>query len=226
MRNVLSLVLMLSLSGASAAAAQQTPPPPAPPAASAPATRPPTAAPSAPTSRPGAMTPPATRPPSISAPSAQPTPGAPPAAQTPRPGAAPSAPAAASTAPPASWQNVRLDVTISDSLSADVQIKKTVSVLILDGRSAQVRSASGGIINIDASPSVRPDGRIFLRLTVEYRPEISAQQIQQTGASPASMFNQSLALLVTDGKPLVAAQAADPHSDRKVSIEVTASVVK
>jgi len=116
--------------------------------------------------------------------------------------------------------------TIADSLSADVQIKKTISVLILDGRSGQVRSTSDGIINIDASPMVRPDGKIYLRLTVEYRPEISAQQAQQTGASRVSFFNQSLALLVSDGRSLIAAQAADPHGDRKLSIEVPASVVK
>ena len=39
-------------------------------------------------------------------------------------------------------------------------------------------------------------------------------------------FSESLNLLVADGKPIVASQSADPRSDRKVTIEVTATVLK
>jgi hypothetical protein len=100
-------------------------------------------------------------------------------------------------------------------------------MLIMDGRSGQIRSTSdGGLINIDASPSVRPDGRIYLRLTVEYRPELSAAQAQQAGTSRIAQFNESLALIVANGKPILASQSADPRSDRKVSLEVTATVAR
>src|SRR5262245_31688419 len=44
---------------------------------------------------------------------------------------------------PTSWQNVKLDVKISDALNADTQHNKVVSVLCLDGNSSQVRSQSG-----------------------------------------------------------------------------------
>lgn len=128
---------------------------------------------------------------------------------------------------PASWQNVKLDVVISDSLVPDLQNKKAVSMLILDGLAGQVRSSAGeGLINIDARPTIRPDGRIYLQLTIEYRPELSGQQLQQAGLNRTALFSESLALLVTDGKALVASQSADPRSDRKVSIEITASVIK
>jgi hypothetical protein len=39
-------------------------------------------------------------------------------------------------------------------------------------------------------------------------------------------FSESLNLMVTDGKPVIASQSADPRSDRKVTVEVTATVVK
>jgi len=131
------------------------------------------------------------------------------------------------TTGPASWQNVKLDVVISDSLVPDLQSKKAVSMLILDGLSGQVRSSAGdGLINIDARPTVRPDGRIYLQITIEYRPELSGTQLQQAGLNRTALFTESLALLVGDGKPVVASQSADPRSDRKVAIELIATVVK
>jgi hypothetical protein len=128
---------------------------------------------------------------------------------------------------PASWQNVKLDVTISDSLVPGTENRKMVSMLILDGLSGQVRSSAGeGLINIDARPTVRPDGRIWVQLTIEYRPELSGQQLQQAGLSRTALFSESLALLVADNKPVMASQSADPRSDRKVAIEIMAAVVK
>ena len=78
--------------------------------------------------------------------------------------------------PPSSWQNVKIDVAITDSLTAEQQTKKTVTVLVLDGRAGQVRSwGNREVINVDVSPTIRPDGRIYLRLTLEYLPEVSVQ---------------------------------------------------
>jgi hypothetical protein len=136
---------------------------------------------------------------------------------------------------PTSWQNVKLDVKISDSLNTDTQHSKTMTVLCLDGNSSQVRSQSGdGLINIDARPAIRPDGRIYLQLILEYRPDFggSAASLPSGSSGPGGTtrgtagFSESLNLLVVDGKPIVASQSADPRSDRKVTVEVTATVVK
>jgi hypothetical protein len=175
--------------------------------------------------------PPAGRPttPGAVAPAPQAPPTMPPSGQqTPRPGVSPTA-APPQGAPPAtqSGQNVQLTVAISDSLSAEVQSKKTVTMLTSDGHSGQIRSSSPeGLITIDARPSIGRDGRIFLQLTVEYRPELSPQQLQQSGASRLTMFTESLSLIVSDSKPVIASQSADPRSERKVSLEVTATIVK
>ena len=131
-------------------------------------------------------------------------------------------------AAPTSWQNVKLDVKISDSLNTDTQHSKTMTVMCLDGNSSQVRSQSGdGLINIDARPAIRPDGRIYLQLILEYRPDFTGPNTTQAGAPRlVAGFSESLNLLVVDGKPIVASQSADPRSDRKVTIEVTATVLK
>jgi len=80
------------------------------------------------------------------------------------------------------------------------------------------------LINIDAKPTVRPDGRIWVQLTIEYRPELTVQQTQQSGSSRVAGFSESLSVVVIDGKPMVASQSADPKSDRKVMIELTATI--
>ena len=179
-----------------------------------------------PTPGPGAA-PQGTPPPTV-APPTMPPPGQ----QTPRPGGQLPREAPPSFGPVGvGTQNIQLAVTISDTFSSDVHSKKAVTMLIVDGRSGQIRSMGGeGLINIDAQPSLQKDGRILLRLTVEYRPDLSAEQfdvLRKNGTTARiTMFTESLSLLVTDGKPVVASQSADPRSDRKVALEVTATVVK
>jgi hypothetical protein len=115
------------------------------------------------------------------------------------------------------WQNIKLDITITDAASATTQLRKVLSLYIADGRQGQVRSQSEqGLINIDARPQVRPDGKtILMQLTVEYRQGVSG-----------STFSESLAAMVVDGKPIVLSQTADPNGDRKVSVEVLATIQK
>lgn len=183
-----------------------------------PQTVPPQAAPPA-----GRPTPPGQKTPAPAAPPTMPPPGQ----QTPRPGVLPAAVPPQGMPTGQTGQNVQLTVTISDSLSADVLSKKTVTMLTSDGHSGQIRSSGGdGLINIDARTSIQRDGRIFLQLSVDYRPELSPQQLQQSGASRLTMFTESLSLIVPDSKPVIASQSADPRSERKVSLEVTATIVK
>ena len=147
-------------------------------------------------------------------------------AQTPKPNLPPGIAQAAGLSP-ANWQNLRIEVTISDSLAADVQQKKAVTMLVADGRSGQVRSNSGdGIINVDARPQIQRDGRILLQITIEYRPNLTPQQLQQSGASRVTAFSESLSLIVPDGRAVTASQSSDPGSDRRMTLDITTTVVR
>lgn len=126
------------------------------------------------------------------------------------------------TMPPAgrgmrmSSQNIRLDVNITDS--ADRTQKKLVSMLVADREAGRIRSSNNvGVLNVDGSPWVEADGRIKVWLTIEYMPDRSAT---------TTNLNQSITLVVTEGKPTLISQSADPGTDRKVSVEITATVVK
>lgn len=164
------------------------------------------------TARPGQQTPMAPRPPVAPVP-----PGV--------PGAAPQAPQGPPQAPPVGLpremmasQNVKIDVAISDSGTANANTKRTVTILTAEGRNGRVRSQRGNImLNVDAHPQFVRDGRIQLNLTIEYMPEPGPQM---------SLINESLSFLIGDGKPTVVSQAADPTGDRKVAVEVTATVLK
>ena len=72
-----------------------------------------------------------------------------------------------------SLQNIRIEVTLTDSLPADGPSKKTVTMMVVDNNNGQIRSQGPGsyVLNVDATPHLRPDGRIYLSLTMFYVPE-------------------------------------------------------
>jgi glucose/arabinose dehydrogenase len=125
-------------------------------------------------------------------------------------------------APPASTANVHIEVSIADSVGSTPQQKKSVSMLVAEGFMGRVRSQRGqaAILNIDATPRLQQDGRISLQLILEYRPRETAETLD------LSPMNEMLTVLLQSGKPLVVTQAADPSSDRKVVVQVTATILK
>lgn len=127
--------------------------------------------------------------------------------------------------PPSSWQNVKVDVVVVDSGTPEPQNRKSVSMLVLDGRSGLIRTFgnNAAVINVDATPTVRPDGRIYLRVTFEYRVEPIGPT---TPNAPSINISESLFLVLPDGKPVTVSQAADPRSERKVTVEITSTVQK
>ena len=63
-----------------------------------------------------------------------------------------------------------------------------------------------------------------MSLTIEYLPELTPQQIQS--GVRFGMLSQSLTVLLESGKPTVVTQSADPRTDRRVTVEVTATILR
>src|SRR5262249_26592861 len=103
------------------------------------------------------------------------------------------------------------------------RVRSTLNVAILEKDDTQTYRSIG--INVDAVPEVRSDGKIFLNLTVQYTPDGPYIALNSTQAKPADV-NESFSVLLPDGKQTLLSQSADPRSDRKVTLEVTATVVK
>jgi len=225
MRTLLIALAVLAVAAPTAATQTATPQPPAAP-------QPAIAAPPAPA--------PAVAPPM---PQTRPTPATPPQAPVPprtRPVAAQAAPPAPARAEVVPTQNVRVELAISDGTAAGQTppSRKVVTILIADGLSGRVRSSNQVLmngnyypitINVDATAKVRPESRVQLQMSFEYTPDISLTGTGTTSGGttprPASI-TESIAVLVPDGKPTLISQSADPATDRKVSVEVTATIVR
>jgi hypothetical protein len=123
--------------------------------------------------------------------------------------------------PPAT--NIRLELTITDTLTG-VPVKKTVSLMVLTNNSGMIRTTSSdgtSVLNVDALASAYTGGVVSLRMTFEYRPP---QVSKDTGRPP--YLNESLTVALQDGKAMVVSQSADPATDRKVTAELTATILK
>lgn len=130
--------------------------------------------------------------------------------------------------------NVQVELVLTDQMGTQPAEKKTVSMIVSSGNWGKVRSAGtvapiGSApfaveLNVDARPFVSMEGQIQLELLLEYSPPTS--DTRETLKTRPTGMNQSLTVILQNGKPLVVSQAADPVSDRKVVVEVKASILK
>lgn len=166
-----------------------------------------------------------------------------------KPAAAPDQKRPPSEAPPPSGQpvNVKLDLTITDQIGPGEPSKKTVTMIVADRAAGSVRSTSNAtisgiignraIINVDATPQLLPNGNVRVMLGLEYNPRQNSPttdkvktpsgdvaEVPREGGG--SSLNQRVTLVLEPNKPLVFSQAADPMSDRKISVEVRATILK
>jgi hypothetical protein len=142
--------------------------------------------------------------------------------------------------------NVKVDVTISEQTGSGTPFKKTVTVVAGEGTTASVRSQAtfGGQtpspLNVDIVPTVTPEGKIRLTVNVQYDapapPLVADASAGRAGDTPTirsalgnltrTELRQGITVMLDSGKPLVISQSADPVGDRKVTVEVMATILK
>jgi hypothetical protein len=132
--------------------------------------------------------------------------------------------------------NIRVDLTISDQRGDGPSEKKQVSMIVAETSWGKIRthattrppSPTAGpnmdvALNVDARPFITTGGQIQLELVVNYNP---LDETNKAGLVRPTELNQSLTVVLQSGKPLVVAQAADPMVDRKMIVEVVATILK
>jgi hypothetical protein len=132
--------------------------------------------------------------------------------------------------------NVQIELTLIDQLGSQPPEKKVVSMIASSGNWGKIRSAGsvfpvgeppyGVELNVDARPFVSIDGLIQLEMTMVYAPQKGTGDPKEGPRQRPSGINQSQTVVLQSGKALVVSQAADPISDRKVVVEVKATVLK
>jgi hypothetical protein len=152
----------------------------------------------------------------------------PPTAQTPQPTRASSS--------YDSSRNIKLDLTITDNYGG-APSKKTVTMVIVSGDNGMIRTLNvlpSGVpvsLNVDARASLltgsRPEaGKIRVMVTFEYNPSLEPAGDDQAGRRRPAQLHESLTVLLEDGKTLLVSQSADPATERRVTVELTATVQK
>ena len=167
------------------------------------------------------------RPPMQARPAVAPRPQTPPA---PAPAPAPKADAAPVPRPLGQPVNVRVEFTITDQQGSQAPIKKTVSLMLADRENGMIRSETGTRfgrvqLNVDAEVMILEgaEGKILAQVGMSYD---LVDQSQEESRQGPTQIRQSLRTVLDDGKPLVISESADPITDRKVVVEVKATILR
>lgn len=136
--------------------------------------------------------------------------------------------------------NVRLEITITDQRGESAPIVKTVTKTVADRSWIRIRTGADVqtklgfrpvVLNIDSFPSIiptspgsnMPSNKLRVELTIEYRP-VAGEADTEKSTTPT--INESLRIILEDGKSMVISQSADPATDRKVKVEAKATILK
>jgi hypothetical protein len=137
--------------------------------------------------------------------------------------------------------NVRLELTIRDQRGSGQPVTKTISMVAADRTMGRIRTGSTVfterhgpqpvLVNVDGRPTVLSDGRVLLQLTLEYRPADPVAPRPEGASAPTQAqapphVSETIETIVENGKPLVISRSADPDSDRSVTVEVKATILK
>jgi hypothetical protein len=143
------------------------------------------------------------------------------------------APAPPPARSPRQLANVRVDVKITDVRGGQTVATKTVSMTISDQESGIARSqveapygktevSRTAFLKTDARPEIVDGQKVRLRLSLEY----NLIDAVDAAKPPVTTVQESLVVLLESGKTVTVAESAEPGSDRRVRLEVTATILR
>ena len=129
--------------------------------------------------------------------------------------------------------NLRLEFTVTDQIGTAPPVKKTITMNVADGESGRIRTNAEVFrkntaptvvpLSVDASPEVEGT-RIRLRASLEYQLLKDAPEPELPAGKTS--ITQSVTAILNDGVSTILSQSADPLTDRKVTLEVKATIIK
>jgi hypothetical protein len=169
---------------------------------------------------------------------------APPEAPQPRTAVRPdTAPPAPPPAPPVAGSrrsgqpiNIKIEFTLTDQRGGSPAVKRTVSLVVADAHTGQIRSQAdvfginGGVpLNVDTTPEMLADNKIRVGFNLQYdwaAPIEAGERGTTRGTVIKTAMHDSVSLILESGKSMIAAQSADPIGDRQVTVEVKATILR
>ena len=132
--------------------------------------------------------------------------------------------------------NIKVEFTITDQVGSKPPTKKTVMATIADAADSRIRSTVTGAVkrgsnwdmrnsplSVDISPTVE-GSKIRVEFALEYN--LNDEPTIEGAPSSTTQVSERLAVLLNDGVSAIVAQAMDPMTDRKVTVEVKATILK
>jgi hypothetical protein len=142
---------------------------------------------------------------------------------------------------PAHPVNVRIELTILDQTGPGEPAKKLVTMHVADRSNGSIRTSGWVLtkegrrdvnINVDARPTLlrNREGAIQLDLGLQYQPTGLAAAATNTVAaaeagSAQTGLTERIVTVLESGKAMIS-QASDPSMDRRISVEVKATIQK
>jgi hypothetical protein len=129
--------------------------------------------------------------------------------------------------------NLRLEFTVTDQIGTAPPVKKTITMNVADGESGRIRTNADVFrknsnptvvpLSVDAAPEIEGT-KIRLRASLEY-------QLLSDAAGPdlpagKTSITQSVTTILNDGVSTILSQSADPLTERKVTLEVKATIIR
>lgn len=165
-------------------------------------------------------------------------PAAPQAPQAPRAprastGEAPTPPPAPAPRNRGQLVNLRLEFTVTDQIGAAPPVKKTITMNVADGETGRIRTNAEVFrkntsptmvpLSVDAYPEIE-GSKIRLRASLEYQLLKDAPEPDLPAGKTS--ITQGVTAILSDGVLTMLSQSADPLTDRKVTLEVKATIIR
>ena len=130
--------------------------------------------------------------------------------------------------------NVKVEFMLTDQRGGGPPIKRTLTIVVADAHTGSIRSQSDVMavgpvpLNVDTSPELLLDGKIRLGFNLQYDWPAPIEQTERAprGTVVKTTMHDSVSLILESGKPMIAAQSADPIGDRQVTVEVKATILR
>jgi hypothetical protein len=133
--------------------------------------------------------------------------------------------------------NVRYEITIREEGGAQPSVKTvTMTGTLYEISLVRATSDPRSPLNVDVNPTALNGSKVRTKIGIEYTPPNAVagspfaggppSNAESTGASAPLIVRQAIHVWLDSGKSMVVSQAADPRSDRRLTVEVTATVLR
>ena len=124
--------------------------------------------------------------------------------------------------------NIRYQIVIRETGGPQPRTKTVILTMAQDTESsvrAQGTAAAARTnhpLNVDVHPAALRGNRVRTRIGIEYTPQVP----EGVQGPPPLFVRESLMVWLEAGKPMVISEAADPLTDRRISVEITATILR